>query len=229
MEQPPIQLFGVTILEPVTSLTAILVALMCFFAWHKLKQSDRQDAVHKYLKYYFLTMGIATFLGGLIGHAFLYLLSFSWKLPGWVISMFSISLIERACINEAQPLLKPRMVRFLKIANITELLTFISIVFYTLDFNFVGVHSAYGLMVVVFPLQLLVYLKTKHAGSRWMLLAVGLALVAYVVYLSRFSFHPYFNYFDISHVLMMLCVFLFYRGALELEKGEGKPLSVAQH
>ncbi|RMF20916.1 MAG: hypothetical protein D6765_16230, partial [Bacteroidetes bacterium] len=123
MEQPPIFLWGLRIDEPVTSLTDVLVGVVCLYAWWQLRKLDRPGLSQQYLRYYFLTMGIATILGGVLGHAFLYALSFAWKLPGWIISMISVSLVERACIAHAAPLLSKGTVRFLKTANIVELLT----------------------------------------------------------------------------------------------------------
>ena len=218
MQQPPMFLWGLRIDEPVTSLTDVLVGVVCLYAWWQLRKLDRPGLSQQYLRYYFLTMGIATILGGVIGHAFLYRFSFAWKLPGWVISMVSVSLVERACIAHAAPLLSRRMVRILKTANIVELLTFMGLAMYTLNFNFVGVHSAFGLLVVVFPLQWLAWRRTGNEGSRLFLVAVGWATVAYVIYLSRWSLHLYYNYLDISHTIMMYCAWLFYKGALLLEE-----------
>ena len=56
--------------EPVTVLTDLIVSAVCFFASFKLFKLSLKNKVHVYLKYYFLSMGIATFIGGVVGHGF---------------------------------------------------------------------------------------------------------------------------------------------------------------
>ncbi|MBE0654263.1 MAG: hypothetical protein IH594_10730, partial [Bacteroidales bacterium] len=119
-----IDIFGIRILEPVTTLTDLLVAAVCFYAFFKLMRINRPELHFKFMSWFFLSMGIATTFGGLIGHGFLYMFSFAWKLPGWLTSMLSISLLERASIQYAKPLIKPKFRTFLDWANIIELITF---------------------------------------------------------------------------------------------------------
>src|SRR5688572_803532 len=121
-QQPDIVLWGIRIQEPVTTLTDLLVSAVCYYSFYRLQQSGKRDAVFSLFNYYFLTMGLATTFGGLIGHAFLYYFGFKWKLSGWFISMLSVSLLERATIMHARPLLKPRIGNFLSLLNIVELL-----------------------------------------------------------------------------------------------------------
>jgi hypothetical protein len=110
-------------------------------------------------------MGLATMLGGLIGHAFLYAFSFGWKLPGWLMSMLSISLLERASIEYAKPLLSRKLRKFMDWANINELITFMSLTFIFLDFRFVEIHSAFGLLIVNTPLYIYIFVKTRNKVS----------------------------------------------------------------
>ncbi|RMG81847.1 MAG: hypothetical protein D6714_12275 [Bacteroidetes bacterium] len=216
MEQPSIFFWGFEIAEPVTAATDLLVSAVCFYAWRQLARRPLPNRAYRYYTWYFLTMGIATFLGGILGHALIHAIPFHWKLPGWLISMISVTLAERASIAQAAPLLKPRFVSTLKIANWTELGLFLGIVFYTLDFNFVGVHSAFSLLFVLFPIHFFIYRKSHNPGSLLFLRAVALATVAYVIYISKTGFGPWFNHLDISHVIMAYCAWLFYRGVLKM-------------
>ncbi|MGD2035758.1 MAG: hypothetical protein PVF73_11915, partial [Bacteroidales bacterium] len=173
LEQPDVFLYGIRISEPVTTLTDLMVSAVCFFAFYRLSKVGVKNKVHLNLRYYFLSMGFATAFGGIIGHAFMYNFSFYWKLPGWVTSMFSIALVERAAIEYARPLIKPKLGIAFKWVNLIELATFVSITLITLNFFFVEVHSAYGLLIVVASLNLYVFLKRRTKGSRMFLLAVG--------------------------------------------------------
>jgi len=213
MAQPPIELFGVEILEPVTTFTDLIVSAVCFYAFYWLQKSGRTKKVFVFLKYYFLTMGIATAFGGLIGHAFLYLFSFGWKLPGWIISMLSIMLLERASIEHARPLITKKLAQTFRVVNMVELLTFIAITMYTLNFRFVEIHSGYGLMFVVLSLQLYVYLKTRNTASRYFLIGVFWAAVSALIYMNELSLHTYMNHYDMSHLVMAIAAFYFFKGA----------------
>ncbi len=225
MHQPSIFPFGLRIDEPVTVLTDLIVAAVCFYAYYKLGRFDKQTSVNRFLRYYFLTMGIATTLGGIIGHGFLYAFDLwfpfdyavsPWKLPGWLVSMFSITLVERASIEYTRPIVHPRTGKILAWINIIELIVFIFIVFFSLNFWFVQVHAAYGLLFVVSSLNIYVYYKRRTLSSKIFLGAVGFAAIGALVYLNQWSIDQWFNYFDISHMFMAASAYTFYRGSKQL-------------
>lgn len=216
LPQPSIELFGIRIDEPVVAFTDLIVSAVCFYAFYKLNKIKLKNNVHWNLKYYFLSMAIATFIGGVIGHGFLYLLSFAWKLPGWLTSMFSIALLERASILYAKPLIKPRIGRFFATMNLIELSTFIIITFSTLNFFFVEVHSAYGLLIIVTSFNIVVYRKTKSEASKLFLIAVSISAISAVIFMNEWSFSTWFNHYDISHILMSISAFMFYKGSLKM-------------
>jgi len=241
-EQPSIFPFGLRIDEPVTTLTDLIVSLVCFYAFFKLNKVDVKNRVHLYLKYYFLSMGIATAIGGIVGHGFLYAFKAQWespegfiniigrifgdellkdvanpwKLPGWLTSMFSIALVERASIEYARPLINPKVGTFFAWLNIIELLTFVTITFVTLNFFFVEVHSAYGLLIVVLGFNFTVFLKTKKKGSKLFLIAVGFSAIGALFFMNKWGFSPWFNHYDISHLFMTCSAFYFYLGSKEI-------------
>ena len=99
--QPSVDVFGLEIGEPVTSLTALMISGICLYAFIKLSKIPSTNKALLYLRNYFFLMSAATALGGIIGHALLIHLSFEWKLIGWVTSMVSIMYIERAAIENA--------------------------------------------------------------------------------------------------------------------------------
>ncbi len=211
--QPSVELFGIRIDEPVTTATDLVVTAVCFFAFYQLHKIPVKNKVHWNLKYYFLSMGFATLFGGLIGHGFLYLFPFAWKLPGWLTSMFSIALLERASIMYARPLIRPSVGKFFAWMNLVELTTFVVITLITLNFFYVEVHSAYGLLVVVTSFNLFVYLKTKSAASKLFLVAVGISSISALVFMNKIGVSEWFNHYDISHLLMALSAFMFYKGS----------------
>lgn len=215
--QPSIELFDITIMEPMVTFTDLWITSVCIYAFLKLVKLKRKGKVHQYIRWYFLIMAVATFLGGILGHAFQDVVGLSWKLPGWLISMLAVMSIERASIMHAQPVINDRFGKFLEIANIVELLTFAVITFSSLNFFYIQVHSAYGLGLIVLPLHFLVYWRTRNEGSRIFFLTVIFATLAAFFYTSEIGLHKWFNHLDLAHTVMALSMYFFYRGALKFE------------
>ncbi|MEE4196140.1 MAG: hypothetical protein V2I54_00720 [Bacteroidales bacterium] len=241
-DQPSIYIQNLRIDEPVTTLTDLMVSAVCFYAFIQLNKIPVRNKVHLYLRYYFLSMGLATAIGGIVGHGFIYLFDAKWhtpealiqfisqifgqdllktvanpwKLPGWLTSMFSIMLVERAAIEYARPLIKKGTGTFFAWLNIIELITFVMLTFLTLNFFFVEIHSAYGLLVIVASFNLFVYLKTKVKGSKLFLVAVGFSAIGALFFMNQWGISPWFNHYDISHTFMTISALFFYRGSIHI-------------
>lgn len=210
-EETSINLFGIRIDEPVATITDLMVSAVCFYAYFRLARHKNQTLTIQYFQYYFLAMGIATTFGGLIGHGFLYLFSFTWKLPGWLISMISIALLERASIEYARPhITNQKIFKFFAWLNIIELITFIILTFSTLNFFFVEIHSAYGLLVVTAGFHSFVYYKSKSEASRLTLIGVGISALAALFFMNEWVIHKWLNHIDISHIIMTIAAWFFY-------------------
>ena len=124
--------------------------------------------------------------------------------------------------RQTSKIIKPKVARIFKIVYIVELTIFIFITMYTLNFFFVEVHSAYGLMFVVFSLHFYMYRKTKNEGSKYMLIAVFIAAVSAFFYMNEISISKWFNYSDISHTIMAISAWIFYQGTKRLDNKYNK-------
>ncbi len=212
-----IYLSGLRIDEPIVTLTDLLVSAVCFVFAYKLHQKQSREKVITYFKLYFLIMGVATALGGLIGHAFLYHFNFYWKLPGWITSMFSIMFVERAAIEHTRIRLSSKVVQILGILNLIEFLIFLTLTILTLNFFYVEFHSGYGLMFVVLSLEGFLFIKTKNQASKMMLIGVFFAAIAALFFMNKISPHQWFNYLAVSHTFMALAALFFYFGASKID------------
>jgi len=212
-----IEIFGIYIQEPMASLTDLLVSVVCFLAFLKIHKTGRKEKAFTFFKLYFFLMSISTLLGGLLGHAFMYYMDFAWKLPGWLVSMFAIMFVERASIEHSGTLLPPRIVKAFKIVNTLELALFVFLTFYFLDFFYVEFHSGYGIMFVVLSLQGYLYFKNRNEASKNILIGVGVAAIAALIFMNKVSIHPWFNHLAMSHTIMSVSAFFFYRGVIKIE------------
>ena len=223
-----VYLWGIRIDEPVVTVTDLLVSFLCFLYAYKIHQSGKTEKTFLYFKIYFFTMGIATMLGGLIGHAFLYLFDnfrgelFYWKLPGWIMSMISIMFVERAAIEHTRIYLNKSIVNSFKVVNIIEFLIFLTLTVTTLNFFFVEFHSGYGLMFVVLSLESFLFYKTRNIAGKYILTGIGFAAVAALIFMNEISFHQWLNHISASHVLMAIAATFFYHGAIRIDMSEIK-------
>lgn len=212
-----IYLSGIRIDEPIVTLTDLLVSVLCFIFAYKIHISGKKEPVFVNFKIYFFVMGIATTLGGIIGHAFMYNFSFYWKLPGWITSMISIMFVERAAIEHTRIWLTESIIKVFRVINILEFLTFLTLTILTLNFFFVEFHSGYGLMFVVLSLEGFLFWKTKNQASKYMLIGIGFAALAALFFMNKISPHQWFNYLSISHIFMAIAATFFYFGTKKID------------
>lgn len=208
-----IDFFSLRIDEPMVSLTDLLVSFFCIWFYFKMHKKSSKNLSFTYFKYYFLVMGLATLFGGLLGHAFQYMIGCSWKLVGWVISMFAIMLIERGAIEHAGILLKNKHLRALRMVNLVEFALFSYLTLSSLDFFYVQIHSGYGLVLIVLPIQVVLLLKNKNEASRYIIAGIGFAALSALTFSLKFSIHEWMNYLAISHIWMILATVFIYLGA----------------
>jgi hypothetical protein len=214
---PSIYPLGIRLDEPVTTLTDLLISAVCAFAFLRMSKLPAKPWSQIHLKNYFLLVGLATLLGGLLGHGFFYALSHGWKLPGWIVGIISVALIERSSISHAHPLLPPRVGNFFMTLNVIEMVAILIITILTIDFKWVEYHNAYGLIVNVAGFHAYTYFKTKDRGSFLILAGVGITALASLVFTQHYSLHTWFNYIDISHVLLAIAAYVIYRGGLKMD------------
>ena len=210
--QPSIELFGIQINEPVTVLTDLLISAVCLYGYLILRKQEGNPSIRKLFMFHLAFMGLATAIGGIIGHGLLSYLSFAWKTPGWILSMVSIAALERAVILFASPLISKRLATFFIWLNIAELMIFIVLSFATLDFFYVEVHAGYGLVVVVSSFSAFIYSKTKSRAAKTLLIGVGWSVVAAVFFTFKWGIGPWFNHFDLCHVFMAISTFYIFLG-----------------
>jgi len=228
MHQPSISLLGVLIDEPVTTLTDLLVTVVCIYALMKLVGEKFQKKIYGFFRLYFLTLGIATFLSGVVGHGFLYFFGLSWKLPGWLFGMFAVSFFVRASIESAQNIVSESVLKILRVANIVELAIMACIVIISHNFYYVTLHSIFGMVLVVASLNIYMYLLTRNKGSLLILLAICITAMSAIIFQNKWSFSPWYNHFDISHTLMAISVFYYYRASIFIESQSNFKVSVVR-
>ncbi|PWJ57121.1 hypothetical protein CLV98_10841 [Dyadobacter jejuensis] len=212
-----VELFGITVLEPSTVISSLMMTLVCIYAFIHLQKLGRTHRMYTQIQYFFLFMGLATAIGGILGHGFIYITGLQGKIPGWFASMIAVALFERAAIWHVKPLLADHLGKLLGWLNYVELAIFFALTFFTLNFVVVEIHAFYGLFLMLFTIEVFMYKKRKDPGSKYIFIATGLGAVSALLHALKLSFGPWFNYNDISHISMGAAIWYYYQGARHME------------
>lgn len=211
--QPDVVLWGLRIGEPVIALTSLLVSLVCFYAWARLGKSVVKDDALRLSRIFFFLTGISTFIGALVGHAFLYALPFEFKLPGWMFGMIAISALEQASTVRARVFLGAKTAKAITYVNIIELTLAMWFVSTSIWFPVVEIHSAFGFLLIVMPIEAMLWFRTRSRGSREILWGILLLIGAVMAHILKISFGVWFCYFDIAHLFMCAAMWKIMLGA----------------
>ena len=226
--------FGIRLQEIDVILTDLLwsgVSLACFALLTRIRHE--LTPAGQWFRWMFLLLGIAVFLGAFLGHGFQYAVGYEGKYPGWIISMWSVACFERSSILYAGERVSARLARVMSVANIVELVIFHALILFSqplldrlgADFNafyFVEIHAAYGLIAIAFPLHFIIWRQTGSQVSKLVLTGIAVAASAVVVHLTEFYLHPvWFNYHDVSHVILAVSSVIYYRAARQMRRGVG--------
>ncbi len=207
-----IEIFSLHVDEPVTVLTDLLISAVCFVAFYRLSRIPWKPRFSVYLSLFFVFLGTGTLLGSILGHGFYYAVSPFWRLPGWCCSMISIALIFHASVlllgDYPSGLIKLSLICL----NLILLTVFIILASVRQDFIFVVAYISILMLFGVGGTQLLLYSRLMKSGSGWMLLGIGTAFLANIVFLMNIDLGKWLRVMDLSHVILAVSVWFFYRG-----------------
>ena len=210
-QNPDIYIGSLKIQEPITVLTDLLVALVCVFAFIKIKSSKQNTGIVLY-RWFFLATGISTLVSALIGHAFLYQWEFNAKIYGWVTGIVSVAFGQYAALYNTRELLGQKEFTLLFWLNLMEVCLALVLVFVMFSFVVVEVHSAIGLVLGVTVLEYIKYKKTNSILSKYMMIGVGIAVLAVLCHVFKLAISVWFNHLDLSHVIIAIAVYVMYKG-----------------
>ena len=212
--QPSIEVFNIRIDEPITLITDLLLAAICFYAYFRITRLDYAGRGKWYFKNYFLVLGLGAMTGGLLGHAFLYRLADAWKLVSWILTMGSVTLIIHALLEVARPYIRQLPARIISRFNI---LLFALALFFTLwskAFSPVKYYTTFGMVVVVGSLCYYIYQKTRSKGTLILMGAVLLGFMSALIFSFEWGLSPWFNHRDISHMILCFSAYYMYKGTV---------------
>ncbi len=211
--QPSVEIFGITITDPITSLTGLMIAGICGVFCYKMRHINFKDPILVYMFSFQALLGLSSFFGALFGHAFQHNLGVVWKIPGWQLGMYAAFCIAQATLLRLYG--NKENDRYRKITRINTLLLCLCAVMNLIQLKlaWVEVYTAIGLVGMMVTGEYMMFKKGEQKISRLMMSAVIPMLFAVTFHLLKCSISIWFNYFDIAHIFMCATAWYFYKAA----------------
>jgi hypothetical protein len=207
--------------EPVTSITDMMLSSSCFYFFYAIPKIKKGVPFLSDWRKFFLFLGISTFLGA-IAHGIFHSKNDGIYDVVWIImqlfSGLSVFYAQSAAFGQLENS-KTRNI-WLNI-SIIQFLIFGFSVFYFFNFKVVAINSLIAmiqLILIFFPVKLEDWAYRALISSGFMI-----SFLTVYVHQQKLSYSRYFNYKDISHVIMYFSLLLIFRGI----KYKYKPNSTA--
>lgn len=195
---------GLTLYEPLSSITNWVMAVQCIFYYTRLREGT--SAFQKTWAWFFLAYGVSFVFGG-ISHLFFHYLDFLGKIPVWSLAVLATAAGELAMITETTDEKKRQTLLLLIRSKL-----FAALLLLILDFSFKWVMvQIFGMFVLLTVLSLSRFrLGQLHYKS--MLIGLVCLLMTAPVKIGGVDIHPaWFNRDDLAHVFMILAFWMFFR------------------
>lgn len=213
------ELFGLDLVEPnafIGDLLIFLIALLYYFKINKTKLSGSDPFLNNW-KLFYLWFGISFFCGGL-GHVFFNYTGVLGKTPSWFLGMLAPYFIEQAMFS-IYPTIGKR--KFLKQLSLIKLIVFVILEIIVLSVYNIGHAPEIGLILptvcstvgLLFCLGVLgvFYQKRIHPSFKYLWYSVIVLILSVIPQIFKINIHPYWDRNDISHVLLIVSLVLYYQ------------------
>jgi len=206
---------GVVVSEPMTLITNVLLFVCGLYCGIRVIRGDNGDlAFVRHYGMFLVYTGISALFGGIFSHGFKTYFPPSYSIPGWILALGGA--YHAACGGilhaHAQAISIVSTSRRFMIASRINLGILILTGMYLLfrpHFLIVTLYSAFCISVTAAISELLIYRKTKAAGSRFYLMAVGLGIVTLLIFVFKIGWGPGFTANDAAHIVMIISFFVF--------------------
>ena len=196
--------------QPVTAITNIMIAAFCLTYSLKLKQLNSNDESLVYWRYYLNFLMGATLLGACTHALFAQHEGFgymSFWLATQAVNCIGVYAAQKAMLTSVLNESANKNL-YTKLINI-QLVVFIIAVFVFKNFMVVVLNTAFG-FIPIFYTHLID--SRKNPESMWIVMGVVVLFSTAITFIGKFSLHKYFNFLDISHVLIMIKLTMFFVG-----------------
>ena len=205
-----ITLFGFKLFEPVTILTNSIIAIYCLFVFSRTQKFDHQISRHWGI--FFLLMAVSSLLASLthgihaqLGDAFL---KTSWFLINSV-SLIGIYFFYRATFIYSN-LNKENTTQLFNYAAFVWMISLLVATYFLNNFLLIKIHA--GIVLFYSLIVHFITFRNNHAGSGYIVIGILISFSSIIVHSLKFSLGEWFNYKDISHVIVLTSMVFLFKG-----------------
>lgn len=198
--------------EPMALITNWLIAITCIVLYKKIKLPGTE--FEKYWKKFYLFFGISVTFGGL-GHLFFHYFGVYGKYPCWTIGVLASYYAGKAMISTSIFSEKNRKKLYQVLIAKCILLGLLAVVFS--NFIFITIDAVLSYLVYC-GIVSGVYWKRGFDGFKYIVFAIIVLFPSIFIFLLRLSPHVWFNKEDLSHILMIFTIILFYFGIKQFKR-----------
>jgi len=202
---PTIYLGNFEFREPITTLTDFMVAIVASFGYYKFKSyKGIKSSSFTFFKFYFLCFAVGMTSAAWLGHGLQSYVGPEYKRIGWICGASALLLLGIGSFELIKTQFNKTVFKVLRVLFVGQYisLTFLMLNPSTSDFILAQLSSTISLILFILPIHLYNYLKTKDLGSGYILLTIFYSIIPGFIYNKQISINKWFNYHDISHVLM---------------------------
>lgn len=226
-----------TILEPTTTVTDLILALMSFYFGHmlfhvhskvdsnKAKKNSLDKRFNQFWAVAFLFLGTGSLLGAL-SHGFPYLKTqFAFIGKAWPLTVMSMGVASFYLLLALAVEYFPRWRNAIFIFAYFKMLAFLLLMcgypkkyfgnFEDVSFSLV-IYDYAPILIMILVMNFVDYIKSekgsiKRTAARTMAVAILISIVGTLVQMSKFALHKNFNHNDMYHVIQMVSIYMMYR------------------
>lgn len=212
-----ISLGDLIISEPMTSLTDVFLSIIAFILFSKVRKNCTKGLFFNSWALFFLFMGISTSIGT-FAHGFNEEWGDTVHNILWMLMNISVSMAVFFSMQATIIFIGANKFwnRLFLITNIIILVGFVISTLAWNDFEILKIHTGIG-VALIFTTHVIATIK-KHYGSGRIVIAFSLSLLTLLIHSYQLSFSEWFNFKDISHVLMMMSLILIYTGVYKMSQ-----------
>ncbi len=219
MKETFIDIFEFHLLEPVTVLTDILLSIFCIYFYNKLNFPGNKATLGKYWRFFFLFMGISTFIAAIAHGCKAYFSNqvfyFIWMAMN-ISSIPSAYYLLKATIELSE--FTDQLKRRLTTISLAAMLLLTVLTVYINNFALIKVNA--GIVILLALVRHYHTYKKGYQGSGYIVFGFAFSLSSIVVHTTQYSLHEWFNFKDISHVIMNISLYIIFTGVLMKTRNE---------
>jgi hypothetical protein len=198
---------GLQLQEPSTFISDIILAICCFilgFKTHKLNNVD-----NSYFFKFFLFLGVSTLFGA-FGHILFFYGGNTGKFPSWIFASISTFFFCNAIIEDKPAFFNSKWKSFVWIKAVVIL--FLSLIYS--KFIFVAIDSIFSYLLFGGVLSYSLW-NDNRLHMKYIVYGTIVLIPSAFVFILDVNLHTLFNRDDLSHLIIMMTILLYYKAILD--------------